>query len=500
MLKRLDKTCLTLENRQGIPTRIFSNEELLIEEGAVTELESVLELQDTVNVLQETDQSYFDVLDPRILEVAVTPDFHKGSGVPIGTVLRTRGFVCPQAPGKDVNCGMRLYTTDLKEEDIRRNLDALEHKLRYLFFEGGRQIPMQRTQREALLIEGLLGILETHGLTDNMGLWKFYDAKQQEQDLDRVSGQAQFWTDRVFGLDGFLGIVGKATYDAQIGSIGGGNHFVEVQVVKHISEGTTAYAWGLKPETVVVMIHTGSVSIGHLTGTHFANLVRKIYPTTLRKPTNELFPLPSGPRCRDFWTSFSNAANFAYGNRLFLGLMVHQAFLEEIRDHEFQLLYDSGHNVIWKEEAEATFLHRKGACPARSVEAMIGTPFASFGEPVLIPGSMGTSSYVLVGCGNPSSLESASHGAGRQLSRGKALQAGDKELQTFLEHFKIITPLDTTQSTVRKRKDILQKYYDGLKKEAPWAYKDIGAVVKTQVDAGIARVVAELQPILTVKG
>jgi len=501
--KRVDENSLILENKQGIPVRIFANKQLDIEKGAVAELEAMLELQETVDAVRETDPEFFDTNDPRIVEVAVTPDFHKGAGIPIGTVMRTRGFVCPQAPGKDVNCGMRLYTTDLDVDEVRRNLDALERRLRHLFFEGGRQIPMHRAQREALLRDGLVGVLATHRQTENAGLWRYYDARQQEQDLNRVNGQGRFQTDRVFGLEDFLGTE-EVTRDSQIGSIGGGNHFVEVQMVERVEEGTTAYAWGLKRGAVVVMIHTGSVSIGHLTGTHFTDIVRKIHPATLRRPSNGLFPLPSGPRHRKswdaFWASFSNAANFAYGNRLFLGLMVRQAFEEAMGEHEFRLLYDTGHNVIWQDPGEETFLHRKGACPARSVEEMAGTPFASFGEPVLIPGSMGASSYVLVGCGNPDSLASASHGAGRQLSRGEALGGSDKALEEFLRRFRIITPIDPRRHDIRSRPDILRKYHDELKKEAPWAYKDIGAVIQTHVGAGTARVVAELRPIFTVKG
>jgi len=131
---------------------------------------------------------------------------------------------------------------------------------------------------------------------------------------------------------------------------------------------------------------------------------------------------------------------------------------------------------------------------------MAATAFGFSGEPVIIPGSMGSSSFLLAGLGCPESMASASHGAGRSLSRGDALRASDDELHEFLKHFRIVTPVDPRRADLRGRRDIIQKWEEELKKEAPWAYKDISSVIETQTAAGVGRVIAELCPLLTVKG
>src|SRR5262249_7423110 len=151
-------------------------------------------------------------------------------------------------------------------------------------------------------------------------------------------------------------------------------------------------------------------------------------------------------------------------------------------------------------DGEEVVIHRKGACPARGLDAMEGTPFAYYGEPVLIPGSMGASSFVLAGQGSTDSLFSASHGAGRTLSRGDALKGHDEEFGRFLERFRVVTPVDLRRQDVQQRREILEKKLDEIKQEAPFAYKGIGPVVETLTDAGIARPVAELTPLMTVKG
>lgn len=131
---------------------------------------------------------------------------------------------------------------------------------------------------------------------------------------------------------------------------------------------------------------------------------------------------------------------------------------------------------------------------------MAGTPFAYFGEPVLVPGSMGASSFVLAGQGNPQSLFSASHGAGRRRSRGDAGRGHDEEFRQFLERFRVVLPLDLRRQDVKQRREIVAKKLDEQKQEAPYAYKGIGPIVQTLTEAGIARPVAELVPLMTIKG
>jgi tRNA-splicing ligase RtcB (3'-phosphate/5'-hydroxy nucleic acid ligase) len=196
--------------------------------------------------------------------------------------------------------------------------------------------------------------------------------------------------------------------------------------------------------------------------------------------------------------AIANAANFAYGNRLFLSMLLRRIFEEALGDRAFKLLWDSGHNLVWPDGDD--FIHRKGATPARGIEAMAGTPFAWTGEPVLIPGSMGASSYILRGNGDARSMSSASHGAGRAMSRGHAMKASDAEFQRFMRDFKIITPIDPRDPKLRGRQDIVQKWEEHIKQEAPWAFKEIAPVIDTQTQAGLVGAVVELEPIFTVKG
>ena len=193
-----------------------------------------------------------------------------------------------------------------------------------------------------------------------------------EGELARVDRRGTLEAGRIFGLDDCMGPAGQLSRDSQIGSIGGGNHFVEIQRVEKILDGTTAHAWGFRPGMVTVMVHTGSVSIGHLSGGYFRDVVRRIYPRTLRHPENGIFVLPQGERYAEeaglFWDALHNAGNFAFANRLFLALTA-LAGLRRVcgDDVDFRLLYDAPHNFIWREErdGEEWAVHRKGACPAR---------------------------------------------------------------------------------------------------------------------------------------
>ena len=505
-LIRRDSQRLTLENPCGPNPVIFANEQVPIESAAVSELSRFLEVGRTVDSLLNQAPEFFGEVEPEVHQVSVTPDFHKGSGVPIGTVIATKGFLIPQAIGNDVNCGMRVHLTSLTRDQVVSRLDELESKLRYLFFEGGRNIPMTRKQREALFLDGLLGLIDSVPRSQEEGLWREFHQSHMTEQLERIHGAGSLAATRVLGLDDFLGPHDGFSRDAQIGSIGGGNHFVEIQVVERVLDGGVAHAWGLKPGQVVVMVHTGSVMIGHLCGQYYRSVVKQLYPDNLSHPANGVYVLPvHGPHKAQtdvFRDALHNAANFAFANRMFLALIASKALREICGDADYRLLYDAPHNLVWEEEldGESVFLHRKGACPARGLEAMNGTPFEYYGEPVMVPGSMGTSSFLLCGLGNPEALFSASHGAGRALSRGDALKADDEDFRRFMELFRGVTPVDFRRPDLKLRPDILKEKLADIKKEAPFCYKGIGPIVETLEGAGIARPVVELQPLLTVKG
>ena len=453
-LTRVDATQLALKSPRPFPVRIFANDRVTLEPVAVTELHQVL-----------------DHYGSHLQQVAITPDFHKGAGIPIGTVLKTRGQMFPEAIGNDINCGMRLQTTTLEASEIPARLDALETHARRLFFEGGRQIPMTGAHREALLTEGLAGLFRN---LPPGGQWELVARHNWHHQLDHVDQRGSLRSAHADIFRSWIGNATRTSYDDQTGSIGGGNHFVEIQRVERILDRQTAYAWGLKQGAVAIMVHSGSLGIGHTAGRFIKH-------------------------GNDVWATLHNAANFAFANRLFLAASAVEA-LERVFGEHFQapLLYDSPHNFVWQ-TSDGAYVHRKGATPARGMEEMAGTPFEHYGEPVLVPGSMGSSSFVLAGLGNTEALSSASHGAGRALSRGQASRTSRPEFEEFLKRFRIVTPLDLRRPDVRHRADILNRKLDELRAEGPHAYKGIHAIVDTLADARIARPVAELVPLMTIK-
>lgn len=501
-MNRVSRVELSLPNPYNIPVTVFANAEVRVEKAAVDELRNLLEFQDTVERIAAVDPDFFGGVSPSIEAIAVTPDFHKGAGIPIGTVLKTKGFMTPQAIGRDVNCGMRLMLTDWTAEEVRRHLPKLERRIRHVFFEGGREIPLHPVQKEALLREGLPGLAATADKLGEQGIWRHYRKDEQLAAIAHVSERGQMPTGGI--CDGLANYIAhqEPCYDAQIGSIGGGNHFVEVQQVKRVLDADTAYAWGLRAGAVVVMIHTGSVSIGYPASGYAQMLLREIYPKSIHMPSNGILPLPVAGKYRPAFEAvqqaIANAANFAYGNRLFLSMMLRRVFEEVLGDRAFELLWDSGHNLVWQDGD--SFVHRKGATPARGLLEMGETPFAWTGEPVLIPGSMGASSFILRGNGDPRSMSSASHGAGRAMSRGHAMKARDADFRKFMQEFKIITPVDPLDPKLRGRQDIIQKWEEHIKQEAPWAFKEIAPVIDTQTQAGLVGAVVELEPLMTIKG
>lgn len=479
-------------------------EETAPDKNAVAELYQMTALEETLERLTSVP-GRFQGVEPQIEKLILTPDFHKGAGIPIGTVMMTKGFVVPQAMGNDINCGMRFYTTDLSEEKIHEKLPELTSKIRHIFFEGGRQIPMTGRQREALFRYGLEGLLETHHDSDKSGLWRYYQPEIQEKWLNRTVFRGSLKTTDTEGLEDFIGSYDQLTYDDQIGTIGGGNHFLEVQRVAEIYDGQTANAWNLKKGAVVVMLHTGSLTIGHHSGLLNRKICQDIYPVGLMHPENKIYPIPESCTVQNAWTRFwsvsGNAANFGFANRLFLGFMIQEVFSQVLGACDMELLYDAPHNFIWKKQVDGEdyFIHRKGACCAGGCEQMEGTEFAYYGEPVMIPGSMGSSSYLLRGLGNADSLWSASHGAGRKKSRGDAIKGNDDAFCHFMEKFHVITPIDPDRNDLKGRQDILKKWEDTIRAEAPYAYKDIDEVIAVHTAHDMAAPVARLEPVLTVK-
>ena len=511
LVQRVDETTSNLPNPHGVPITLFANRDVPIELEAVEQALGFVSVQGTIDDIWErqragTVEPFWGDQPGRLQRVVLTPDFHRGGGIPVGTVGEARGFVVPQAVGNDVCCGMRLLVTDITRDELAPHLDTIHRPLREVFFQGKREIPMSPRQREALLRDGLWGLFETRDDNVNSGIWRHYDSRAQETDLSRVHFQGVLATTSIFAFADYIKASGAIDgRDSQIGSIGGGNHFVELQVVDEILDGATAHAWGVSPGTIAIMAHSGSVGLGYPVGGHFLDRARSIYPKEMKHPDHGFYVIPTrGPHAalaESYLDAMRNAANFAFGNRLMLGLMATRVLSEALgRDIGARLIYDAPHNLIW-DSGDDVHLHRKGACPALGGDpTLAASPFRFTGHPVIIPGSMGAASYLLAGEGNEAALCSACHGAGRNLSRGKSRHVDERTYRDTFERLRVVTPIDPTAPDIRLRRDVLAEYHDRLKEEAPYAYKDITPVVQTVEDAKVARRVARMWPLLTIKG
>lgn len=508
-LERIDETHVRIKNPYGVPVTLLARADVPVEAEGIEELLRFLALTRTNDQISAAAPGFFGAAGAAIDEVVLTPDFHKGSGIPVGTVAAARGFVVPAAIGNDICCGMRLLVTDVPRAQIASKLPQLMGRLRGIFFLGERDIPLSPRQREGLLRQGLPGLWEARADNARKGLWRYYDDATQEADLARVHFGGGLQSEGLFAFDDYVRSSGLVdARDPQIGSVGGGNHFVELQAVEDLLDGQTAHGWGVHRDLVTIMVHSGSVALGHAVGGHFCDKAKALFPKGLAHPDHGFYVLPTdGPHAaesRRYLSAMSNAANFAFGNRLFLGLMALRALSEVLgRPVGSKLVYDAPHNLIWESEPSASgprHLHRKGACPALGPAPELHGPFRYTGHPVIIPGSMGDASYLLVGQGNQAALQSACHGAGRSLTRGQATHHSEDAYQRALAPLSVVTPIDPESPQVKLRRDILAKHHLRLKEEAPYAYKPVAPVVETVEEAGVARRVARLWPLLTVKG
>ncbi len=498
-----DAACLRVDNPQGLDVRLFSNAEVPFERDSFEQLFEFLDVARATSDIRDAErrggQPFFGDAPSGIDRVVLTPDFHKGSLVPVGTVASARNMCIPQAIGNDVCCGMRLLVTDLPAEALDPHWPAIQKRLRAIFFAGERDIPMSPRQREAVLRDGLPGLVRTAGDNQGRGIWTRFDRQAADEDLARAHAGGSFATRRLFGFESFIESSGQVDgRDPQIGCVGGGNHFVELQRIDALLDGHTARAWGLSRGNLAIMVHSGSVGLGHAIGGYFMDRAREIFPAGIKAPKGGFFPLPvRGPRAEEglfYLDGMGNAANFAFANRLFLGLMAVRAIEEASgRSITSKLVYDAPHNLVFRDGD--TCLHRKGATPAHGPS---DTDW--LGKPVIIPGSMGASSYLLAGSGNQAALESACHGAGRALSRGRAAHASRERFVRATARLRVVGPIDPRSPALARRRDILEAYEKRVMEEAPYAYKAVEPVVDSVEEAGIARKVARLWPLCTVKG
>jgi tRNA-splicing ligase RtcB len=424
-----------------------------------------------------------------ILRVATTPDFHPGRPVPVGVVADVRGAVLPHLVGNDVGCGMRMIALEgLTEDDLVSGLDA---RLRHSFFQGGRDVALTGRDRHAILREGLPGLLESLS-GRRQGLLARLDLGAAWRDLDCTSDDGLFSSSSIdTGFEDYARIDDIHRRDAIMGTVGGGNHFVEFGVVEKIVDGPYANAVGISRNCVVIVVHSGSLDFGQRIGT---TVREALHAGRHSVPDHRVLSRDVDEALYDrYLDGHANAANAAFANRFLIGLAAVEALRGAIgREVGHRLVYDAPHNTVWRDGD--VIRHRKGACPARGLGALRG-PYEWMGEPVILPGSMGDGTWLLRGLGNEEGLHSSAHGAGRRLSRQEARSSA--RLDGAL---RVVGPVDPSDPRVRGRADVVAELEGRLREEAPGAYRPIETVVDPMVEAGLVGKVAKIRPVLTVKG
>ena len=430
---------------------------------------------------------------PTAKQVLATPDIHVGYGVPIGCVIATQSVVIPAAVGYDINCGMRVLTTGLPAREADAAALARSIRRDIPLGEGKRNIPMDRADFLQVLTRGVPALY--HVQRRDHSAWQYLEAERQFVELSCMEDGGS--------MDGDPGALSERAIERglnQLGTLGGGNHFIELQEVVRVDDAATAEAWKIFEGQLVVMIHSGSRGFGHQVGEEYMSLARsRRYDEP--HPSSELCYMPvDSKEGRRYVGAMRAGANLAFANRHLMAALVRKNILHVFPNANLELLYDVPHNMAKLEDhgGAKLWVHRKGATRAFSGIRMSGTRFEKTGQPVLIPGSMGSCSYLLAGIPeNEKALCSTNHGAGRRMSRtaaagkvrhrdGKVLRPGLISDEAFRAAMNGVTLICEDPFTI--------------KEEAPQAYKDIDAVIEVVAGAGLARVVARMRPLAVLKG
>jgi len=400
-----------------------------------------------------------------VTRAIATPDIHPGySGIAIGSVIRTERQIIPQAIGSDINCGMRFHTMDLDLETFMARRDIFVEKMKGDYFFGTRDVTQRASTQSAMFAEGLLGWHESQyhnpiGSVAKSDWSQLFDEIERAHLTGSLSGSIDWAPDALLPDDGVVRDGGLAT-------IGGGNHFVELQVVHEIYDRKLAFKYGIKEGQLAFMVHTGSRLVGKHIGRRWIGRAKNKWPKGLPYPDNGIFAVHEPEQINEFFEAQATAANYGFVNRMLLAELLRLRIREIFGEIEAPLLYDLPHNIALPDDNG--WITRKGACPANA------------DQPVIIPGSMGASSFFLEGLGNNDFLCSASHGAGRSHSRQSLYRKRQADLG--------LTGVDCI--TLKEERKI---------EEAPVAYKPIQPVIDIQVKAGIVRKIARMEPILTFK-
>jgi len=445
-----------------------------------------------INLEPEAVKQLYDAASlPPARKVLATADIHVGFGIPIGCVMGLDGAIMPAAVGYDINCGMRLLNTPFFKGDIDTEKIAASISREIPLGEGMSNLTLDKNCLEQVVTKGVASIPALARRTNHRA-WEAFDEDEFAEDLKKIEENGCMPAD--------LGAVPKAAIEKganQLGTLGGGNHFIEIQYVQQVFDEDLAKTFGLSKNQIVVMIHSGSRRFGFEIADEYMSIAAQRPDMAGRKKMLSYLPTDCNAG-KKYITAMAAAANFAFTNRHVMALLVRHCFNRMFGPTSLKLVYDVPHNMAKLETHEQgqLWVHRKGATRAFGSGRMVNTLFARTGQPIIIPGSMGTASFLLVGTGNSDeSLCSVNHGAGRVMSRTAALGKGrrgrvttsalisDEQFKRSMEGIKLIT--------ADKRR---------IKEEAPAAYKDIEEVVRIVLECGWAKAVARMLPLAVLKG
>jgi tRNA-splicing ligase RtcB len=457
-----------------VPARFYTDAKLL--EGVIND-RSLEQLVNTATL-------------PGAVKYALAmPDIHQGYGFPIGGVVATefpQGVISPGGVGYDINCGVRLLATHLEQAEVAPYLDDLASAIYTHCPSGvgkGGNIKLKPGELDRLMETGSNWALQ-RGFASESDLERTEESGcLQGADPEKVSPRAK---DR-----------GKG----QVGTLGAGNHFIEVDVVEKILDAQVAQRIGLFQGQITVQIHCGSRGLGHQVCGDYVNRFQKtISRYGYQLPDRELVCAPlSSPEGQDYLAAMKAAANYAFANRQVLAYHIRRSFEQalagKVNNHHVYQIYDIAHNMA-KIETHAIdgkpvklCVHRKGATRAFGPGSpVLPAVYRDIGQPVLVPGSMGTASWVLLGTETSmaKTFGSTCHGAGRTMSR--------KQSKKSVHGAALRDELESRGIHVRAGS------MAGLAEEAPAAYKDVDRVVEVVHGAGIARKIAKLIPLAVIKG
>ena len=456
------------EGKMNVPVRIYASEKIL----------------DNIKNDKTLEQAKNVAHLPGIINSSIAlADAHQGYGFPIGGVAAfdlNSGVISPGGVGYDINCGVRLLKTNLTKKDIlKKQLEVLEVLDRKIPSGVGRGSKFQMTKDELkkilqggskYLIEKGYGVKEDYLHTEEEGCIKEADpSKISERAIKRGIGQ--------------------------LGTIGAGNHFLEILFVDEIFDEKTAKAFGLKENQAVILIHCGSRGFGHQVASDYIKKMEEEYGIK-NLPDRELACAPIKSQLgKDYYSAMCCAVNFAFANRQLITHWVREEVKYLFPNSEVGVVYDVCHNIAKFEKhivdgkVREVCVHRKGATrsfgPGR-IE--IPEAYRKVGQPVLIPGTMGTASYVLVGAKKSEEIcwGSSVHGAGRVMSRSKAIRELKGE--------------ETKEKLHKKNIEIKSRSFKAIAEESPEVYKDIEEVVNVVHDLGISKKVARLKPLVVIIG